>query len=282
MPGLVCTCKAGCFPIKKGFMSYVFDFHDAQNYERWLADEKNRMILDLQQRLMVGMMHPGVAQSILDIGCGTGASLMPFLNKGIDLTGIDPSPYMLDAAGRNLGHRVDLHRGFAEDLPFADNSFHYSVIFLTLEFCDDPHRALEEACRVTKDRVFVGIFNRFSLYAAHRRMMRLLKPSVYSYARFFSIGEIRRMIFAHLGKVPLEWKTVFQVPWLPSELTHRIESTKMFQSSPFGGFAGITADPVPRFRTFPLALKRRVNHAGSSGEQVASCAGDYHNEQMEN
>ncbi|MBS3808926.1 MAG: class I SAM-dependent methyltransferase [Desulfobacterales bacterium] len=263
-------------------MSYVFDVNDALNYERWAADEKNRLILDLQRRLMVDMLRPGFAQSLLDIGCGTGFSLMPFFNKGIELTGIDPSPYMLEMAGKNLGSRVDLHRGYAENLPFEDNCFNYSIIFLTLEFCDDPLRALEEACRVTRDRIFIGIFNRFSLYVAHRRFIRIIRASVYDNACFLSIGEIRRMLFSLLGKVPLRWRTVYQLPWLPASLVYRMESTEIFQSSPFGGFAGIVVDPLPRFRAVPLALRCRVKHPGSSGERVASCAGDCRNEKLEN
>lgn len=228
------------------------------------------------------MLHPAFAQRLLDIGCGTGASLMPFLNKGIDLTGIDPSPYMLDAARRNLGSRADLYKGYAENLPFDDNSFNHSVIFLTLEFCESPLKAIEEACRVTRDRVFIGIFNRFSLYAAHRRIVRILRTSVYWQARFLSIGDIRRMFFYLLGNVPVHWETVFQVPWLPPALIYRVESTKIFRSSPFGGFAGIAVDPVPTYRAFPLALKCRIPQSASQGERVASCAGDYQNEKIEN
>ncbi|MFW6081912.1 MAG: class I SAM-dependent methyltransferase [Desulfosalsimonas sp.] len=263
-------------------MGYVFGYNDAVGYERWMADEKNRLILNLQRRLMMDMLRPAFAQSLLDIGCGTGASLKPFLNKGIDLTGIDPSAHMLDAARRNLGHRVDLHMGYAEELPFDDNFFDYTVIFLTLEFCEDPFRALEEACRVTRDRIFIGIFNKFSLYVAHRRIERNLRNSVYRHARFISIGEVRRMLFYLLGRVPLRWETVFQIPWLPPALVHRVESSGIFRSSPFGGFAGITADPVPKYRAIPLALKSGIHKNAPSGEQVASCAGDYQNEKLEN
>ncbi|MFO7932193.1 MAG: class I SAM-dependent methyltransferase [Thermodesulfobacteriota bacterium] len=263
-------------------MGYVFDYNDAVGYERWLSDKKNRIILDLQRCLMMEMLRPAFAHSLLDIGCGTGASLEPFLNKGIDLTGIDPSAHMLEAARSNLGHRVDLHMGYAEELPFDDNFFDYTVIFLTLEFCEDPFRALEEACRVTRDRIFIGIFNRFSLYVAHRRIDRLIKRSVYRHARFFSIGDVRRNLFYLLGRVPFDWQTVFQVPWLPASLIHRTESSGVFRSSPFGGFAGIVAEPVPRFRALPLGLKSEVRSNATSGKRVASCAGDFENEKIRN
>lgn len=263
-------------------MGYVFDQSRADYCEPGMGGEKSRLILDLQKQLMMDMLRPAFAKSLLEIGCGTGDILMPFLNKGIDLTGIDPSVRMLEMARKNLGHRVDLHKGYAEDLPFDDNSFNYTVIFLSLEFCENPVRALEEACRVTRDRIFIGIINKFSLYAAQQRIVWMLGKSVYRPPRFFTIGEVRRMVFYLVGRVPLKWETVFQVPWLPYPLTNRVESTKILRSSPFGGFAGITADPVPSFRALPLGLKSRIHQPSSPGEQVASCAGDYQNEKIEN
>ncbi|MFW5908171.1 MAG: class I SAM-dependent methyltransferase [Desulfosalsimonas sp.] len=263
-------------------MSHLFDPDSTDGRNRRFSGEKDHLGLELQRRLMTDMLQPAFAKSLLDIGCGTGASLVPFLNKGIDLTGIDPSVDMLNAARRNLGHRVDLHKGYPEDLPFDDNSFNYTVIFLTLEFCAEPFRAAEEACRVTRDRIFIGIINKFSLYAAQCRAEERLKSNLYTRPRFFTIGEIRRMLFYFLGRVPLNWETVFQFPWLPGALIQRVESTGMFRSSPFGGFAGITADPVPSFRALPLALKCRIHQPAPQGEQAASCAGDYQNEKIEN
>ncbi len=261
-------------------MNYVFDYQDALRYEKWLSDERNRRVLELEIGVMTEMLRPAPVRRLLDIGCGSGASLHPFLNKGIELTGIDPSSHMLDFARQRLGSRVDLHQGFAEDLPFDDNSFHYVVFFLSLEFCQDPERALEEACRVCRDRVFVGILNRFSLYAIRCRTARLFKTTVYGNARFFSINEIRRLFYSKLGDVPLQWRTVLQFPRPAAALLQRLESSRAIQYSPFGGFAGIVADPIPRFRASPLELKYRVSHRAAHGEQVASCAGDYRNEKI--
>ena len=39
----------------------------------------------------------------------------------LQVTAIDPSPYMLDIAFRHFGNRMEFYRGFAEDLPFDDN-----------------------------------------------------------------------------------------------------------------------------------------------------------------
>jgi hypothetical protein len=135
---------------------------------------------------------------------------------------------------------------------------------------------------VARDRVFVGILNRFSLYALRCRMARLFQSSVYEHARFFSINEIRRMFYVMLGQVPVQWRTVLQFPGPVATLLHRLESSRSLQYSPFGGFAGIAVDPIPRFHAIPLALKGKMNHAGAHREQVASCAGDYSNEKIRN
>ena len=74
-------------------MGYIFDFHDAKRYDQWILKRKNRFAADLESRLMLGMLDPVAGESVLDIGCGTGASIAPLLEKDLDVTGIDPSPY---------------------------------------------------------------------------------------------------------------------------------------------------------------------------------------------
>ena len=84
-------------------MGYIFDFHDAKRYHQWMQKRKNRLAADLESRLMLGMLDPVAGESVLDIGCGTGASIVPLLEKGLDVTGIDPSPYMLDILSTTVG-----------------------------------------------------------------------------------------------------------------------------------------------------------------------------------
>ncbi len=79
-------------------MGYVFDFKDAGNYDAWLDKGRNRHCLDLEIKLILDLLSPEKGQRVLDIGCGTGVSLEPLLEQGLSLTGIDPSPYMLDLA----------------------------------------------------------------------------------------------------------------------------------------------------------------------------------------
>jgi len=235
-------------------MGYVFDFNDAKAYEEWFNQPDNRFAAELESRLMIDMLEPMPGEAILDIGCGTGASLLPFLDKGLQATGIDPSPYMLDIAKNNLGNRVDLHRGFAEDLPFDDNSFNYACLVTTLEFVDDRQKALEEACRVAKDKIFIGVLNRYAIKGIQRRVKGVFTKTIYNHARFFSVWELKRNIRSILGDPPISWRTVCQFSSGSGRIASWIERSNLAQRCPFGAFAGIVVTLVPRFRTRPLAI----------------------------
>ncbi len=235
-------------------MGYVFDFNDAKAYEESFNKPRNRFAADLESRLMIDILEPIQTETVLDIGCGTGASLRPFLEMGLQTTGLDPSPYMLDIAKNKLGDRVDFHRGFAEDLPFDDNSFNYACLVTTLEFVDDPHKTLEEACRVAKDKIFLGVLNRYAIKGIQRRVKGVFIKSIYNHARFFSIWELKKNIRSILGDPPITWRTVCQLPSASGRIALRIEQSNLAQRFPFGAFAGMVVTLVPRFRTRPLAI----------------------------
>ena len=235
-------------------MGYVFDFNDAKAYEEWFKKPRNSFAADLESRLMIDILKPMQTETVLDIGCGTGASLRPFLEMGLQATGLDPSPYMLDIAKKNLGNRADFHRGFAEDLPFEDNFFNHACLVTTLEFVDDPHKALEEACRVAKDKIFLGVLNRYAIKGIQRRVKRLFTETIYNHARFFSIWELKKKIRSILGDPPITWRTVCQLPSASSRIALRIEQSNLAQRFPFGAFAGMVVTRVPRFRTRPLTI----------------------------
>jgi SAM-dependent methyltransferase len=236
-------------------MGYVFDFNDAMICEKWFLNSQNRAIADSQYHLMLDMLkaHPG--QSILDIGCGLGNGLAFCHENGLQATGLDPSPYMLDIAEKNLGHRVDLHRGKAEDLPFDDNSFTYASLISCLEFADDPRKALEEACRVAKDKIFIGIINRYALTRFKIRIKGLFTDTVYNHARFFSIWDLKKLTFDLLGDVPVQWQSVPLRPLATGKIRKNLAGLFLYRKYPFGAYIVMAITLLPRFRTRPLELK---------------------------
>lgn len=242
-------------------MGYIFDFHDATAYDEWFKTRQNKAILSLEIQLMLDMLRPLKRESVLDIGCGTGASLLPLIEMDLDATGLDPSPYMLDIAYKNVKNHANLYRGFAEDLPFEDNSFNYACLFTTLEFVDNPKKALEEASRVAKDRIFIGVLNRYALKGIERRLKGIFTETIYNKAQFFSVWELKQLIRTTLGDMPISWRTVCQLPAGPGKFTSRIERSKLVQRFPFGAFVGIVIALVPRFKTRPLTLEYRSKSA---------------------
>jgi ubiquinone/menaquinone biosynthesis C-methylase UbiE len=236
-------------------MGHVFDFQDARDYTQWAAGQRVQWAARMEHDLMVSLLKPSTGESILDIGCGAGGSSLPLLRLGLNVTGIDPSPYMLELAAGKLGERVDLYRGYAEELPFDDNSFNHALFVLSLEFVSDPSQAIAEACRVAKDRVFLGILNRFALKGVQRWRKQFWNAAVFGQARLYGVWELKRLVRSLVGPVPVTWRTACQLPQTSTRMFQNIEQSDILQRCPFGAFAGLVVTLVPRFRTRPLAIR---------------------------
>lgn len=82
------------------------DFTHGYMYERWTG------------RLLAKAEEAGLAgDRLLDVGCGTGLSFLPMLNRGWKVTACDISPKMLDAARAKAGDAADLHVADMRKLP---------------------------------------------------------------------------------------------------------------------------------------------------------------------
>jgi SAM-dependent methyltransferase len=86
---------------------------------------------------------------VLEVGCGEGRVLRDLKERGYDLTGLDASPSLLDAArGADPDGRYVLGR--AEGLPFEDGSFDLVVAYNVLMDVEDMPRAVAEIARVLR------------------------------------------------------------------------------------------------------------------------------------
>ena len=127
----------------------LFDTRAAE-YELWYQTPEGRYADALEKELFLRLMQPKSGQSLLDIGCGTGHNLAFFKELGLKVTGIDVSKPMLDVASRKLGIGVELHRGYAEELPFNNDSFDVIISLDSLyhKWIKDDVKTLEELCRI--------------------------------------------------------------------------------------------------------------------------------------
>lgn len=218
----------------------IFDEEMAKNYDLWFQTPQGRYIDKREKSLILDLIAPRRGERLLDVGCGTGVHLDLFRSSGCDVTGIDPSAPMLAVARQKLGQKVELLPGKAEDLPFSDNEFDIVTLILTLEFAVDPEKAISEAIRVCRGRVFLGVLNKFSATALQRRVSGLFHPSIYNSARFYHVGELTHLIRSSLPGADIHWGSVIFLPegWLG--FGESLEEALPVMKNPLGAFLGLS------------------------------------------
>jgi SAM-dependent methyltransferase len=219
-------------------MSLLFSEGVARNYDRWFLSPEGRYVERVENQLLLELLRPAAGQTILDVGCGTGNHLLLFRQLGLDVSGLDSSEAMLEVARDKLGHRAELHLGFAEDLPFDDNSFDLVSIIATLEFCDQPTAALAEAFRVAREKVVIGALNRLSAQGTRRRRSGLATVDMLSGVRFFSIWELQSLVRRHHGG-RLRWGSVIWLPLPVYRWDQALCRRFSWRKNPFAAFLGL-------------------------------------------
>lgn len=197
------------------------------SYEAWYENagrRADRLEKALLSRLLTRFVH---AHTILEVGCGTGHFTRWFSEQGLQAVGLDLSSPMLVEAVR-LGSPPCV-RGDALALPFPSKAFDLVALITTLEFLQDPTRALAEALRIARRGLILGALNRQSLWG--RRLKNEGGP-VWGAARLFTPGELAQLVQrAVAGKrTGIIWRTTLWPVW-PRELP-----------LPWGGFIGLAVE----------------------------------------
>jgi len=102
-------------------------------------------------------------ETIIDIGCGTGALCSVLYEKGLSVTGIDPAKKMLEIA-RNKQENKDIcliQADVLEGLPFEDNSFDIAIASYVAHGLkgEERKRMYAEMSRVTNQWVVIYDYN---------------------------------------------------------------------------------------------------------------------------
>ncbi|MBA4396117.1 MAG: class I SAM-dependent methyltransferase [Syntrophus sp. (in: bacteria)] len=236
----------------------IFKEEIARGYENWLQTPAGRYIDGREKSLILDLLSPRGGERVLDVGCGTGDHMLLFRRKGCDVTGIDPSPHMLKLAREKLGSKADFHPGYAEDLPFSDNEFDIVTLITSLEFTNDPGRAISEAIRVCRGRVFVGALNKYSCLGLSRRIRGAPRPSIYDHARFFHIAELNAMIRSNLQGIRIRWGSVVFLPEGWYGFAQKLEEAIPVMKNPFGAFLGLSFPVTFTYATIQEPVREAV------------------------
>jgi ubiquinone/menaquinone biosynthesis C-methylase UbiE len=251
-------------------MGHIFDQRLANLYTAWERSPEGILFDRLSTNLIVRLLKPQRGERILDIGCGTGNHLLLFHRLGLDVTGIDASAYMVDIARSRLGQRAALKIGRVEDLPFEDNEFDLATLIFTLEFLEDPTPALQEVVRVTKNRVFIGILNGFSMGCMGKKFKALFSRSIFGETKLITLWGLKRQVKKACGDVPMEWGSIQAMPFFLRRLSERTEMPQMRQSYPFGTFLGLVFKITYTLRSENLKVTRRLERGMESAVRGSS------------
>ena len=246
-------------------MGLIFDIRTAKLYENWCQSPKGRAMDKWMESAIRTLLLPRSEERVLDIGCGDGNHLLFFNKLGLDITGIDASPCMVNRAKERLGHRCTLKQAVAEDLPFEDNAFDLVIMINTLEFLDSPMEALREAGRVARRSVFVGALNSLSCYSQRNRIQGLFNKSFFRHARLYNLWELKSQVRSAYGDVPMAWRcSQVWTALLGETLGQRVAQHWALKHCPFGPFLALSADIQYLLRTEGHPLKVRLKKAGHS------------------
>lgn len=102
-------------------------------------------------------LQPGKKKTYIDIGCGTGNYTIALAQKGIRITGIDPSILMLTEA-RKRAPELNWLQGTSENIPVGDDLYDGVVATLTIHHWPDIARSFAEISRVLKPDSRIVLF----------------------------------------------------------------------------------------------------------------------------
>lgn len=196
----------------------------ASNYESWYQTKGYRVDQKEKTILIWLLSHFPVAQSILEIGSGTGHFTRWFEKElGMQTYGLDKSRAMLNKA-KEFGSS-HLVQGDAINLPLTSKSVDIVALITTLEFLPDPISAIKEACRTARQGLILGVINNNSLLGIK---YKLIGGPIWRNAHFCSITKIKKIVRQITNRqAEIIWRTTLW-PLVPGSL-----------ALPWGGFIGM-------------------------------------------
>jgi ubiquinone/menaquinone biosynthesis C-methylase UbiE len=160
------------------------------------------LLLEEQARVLSDFLGEVANLRVIDVGTGTGRAALALARRGAQVTGVDASAAMLEAARQRAvqaGLTVMFEREDAHALRFPARTFDHGVSFRVLMHTPDWRRCLGELCRVTRHRVvvdFPALGSLTALQAVSRKAAEAAGRQVEAY-RVFRLHAISREFERH-------------------------------------------------------------------------------------
>lgn len=142
------------------------------------------------RRVALQVLPPSPSWRVLDVGCGTGTGMIPYLESGCSVSGVDVSEAMLEKAEERVGDRGDLRLGNGSTLPYPDGNFDLVTTSMVLHEVPEEARAafVAEMARVARPdgRLMVTDFRFGSLRGWKGRVTRTVSAVIERFSGHYS------------------------------------------------------------------------------------------------
>lgn len=142
----------------------AFDEIKAKQQKIWSSGDYGKIawitVPVAETLIEVTELRPGAR--VLDVATGTGHVALSAARRFCAVTGIDYVPVLVEAAQRRAAAEdlaVEFREADAENLPFDDASFDYTLSAIGVMFTADHQRTADELVRVTKPGGRIGLAN---------------------------------------------------------------------------------------------------------------------------
>ncbi|NJS09075.1 MAG: 3-demethylubiquinone-9 3-O-methyltransferase [Microcoleus sp. CSU_2_2] len=136
----------------------------------------------------------------LDVGCGGGFSCEFMAERGAVVSGIDRSQKCVEAARNHAatsGFEIDYRQGFAENMPYADNTFDAVICVDVLEHVADYKKVVSEVHRILKpgglfffDTINRTFSSQFVMIWLMENILQEIKRGVHDWEKFITPEEL--------------------------------------------------------------------------------------------
>lgn len=184
---------------------------DPDFFIRFLDQGNANPYIQKSKPIILDGLHLREGQSVLDVGCGTGADVVDIARRvgsSGTVTGVDMSEAMVTEALRRTagsGLPVAFEVGNATQLRFANGAFDGCRTERMLMHVPDPIRAFSEMVRVTRTGGRISIFDfdwdTFVVDSTHRETTRQIVLSFSDSMRSGWIGRQLRRMFLDGGMI---------------------------------------------------------------------------------
>jgi ubiquinone/menaquinone biosynthesis C-methylase UbiE len=212
--------------------AWYFQKETVKNYECFYQTKYKRADR-LEKKLLTKLLDTvGHAEKLLEIGCGTGHFTRWLDSKGLECYGLDLSHLMLKEAKKHWPNG-SLLQGESSHLPFKDKSFDIVAFIACLEYMLNIEKVVNEAARVSRKGIIIGLMNKWSLPTMRRNIqIKMGKNPYYKNVRFYSIFDIK-----HVLKEALHDR--YTICFWSTTVFPKIFGDRESALLPFGAFLGI-------------------------------------------